>query len=296
VKQSLIRKKSYHIADSPFYKLKGRGQLAELLGIDLRDVPALTALGNYRVFYSDERLIQAPINALHAVHVRIASLLARIAVPRYVYSQRGRSHVDNAAQHCGPHPLVKADIHKFYPSTTREMVLRLFVEDFKCASDVAHILADICCFERLHLPTGSTISGYVAFLAAKPLFDAVNELATSVGCTMTLFVDDIAISGPAAGMDLLIEVRRLIRSWGLTTRARKCKVYSPSAPKKLTGAVVTPDGLRLLNRHHLNMHITRRQLASAPAAARSLLKARLNGQLRAARQVLERASEAVLGK
>ena len=201
--------KRYPMQDSPFYKLKGKGQLERLLRTELSDVGELTSAANYRVWMEDGREIQAPKNRLAAVHKRMATLLKRISPPDYVFSTKGRSHIDNAAQHIGKVPLIKTDIKKFYPSTTREMVLRFFREDLLCATDIANILADLCCFERRHLPTGSAISGYIAFLAAKPMFDRVEEMAIGEGCTMSTFVDDIAISGASAKMSLLLRVWRV---------------------------------------------------------------------------------------
>ena len=49
--------------------------------------------------------------------------------------------------------------------------MRMFLHDFECAEDIAHRLADICCYKQLHLPTGSPVSGRIAFFAAKHMFD-----------------------------------------------------------------------------------------------------------------------------
>jgi len=287
VTQSNLRK-PYPLHDSPFFKLRGRGQLTRLLRVEYADLSALGERGDYRVWFEKEREIQAPTGRLAAVHRRIASLLKRIEVPDYVYSRRGRSHIDNAAQHCGPFPLVKTDVSRFYPNTTREMVLRLFRDDFQCAPDIAHDLANVCCYARLHLPTGSPISGYVAFLASKPMFDAVNSLADNAGCIMSTFVDDIAISGADADMRLLLKVRRLIRSAGYKTKSSKSRTYGWDEPKQLTGTIVTPDGLKLPNRQYKRIRDTRRMLSAVPVGAQhQRLVDRLTGQIVAANQVLQ---------
>lgn len=277
--------KRYSIDQSPFFKLRGLGQLEKLLCIDLKRVPALIHDDNYRVFLRDGRWIQKPLNSLELVHRRIAKLLSRIALPDYLYSQRGRSHVENAAQHKGDVPLVKTDIKKFHPSTTREMVVRLFAEDFQCATDIANILGDICCYRQTHLPTGSAISGYVAFLAAKPMFDLVQNAAVNVEATMTVFGDDVTISGSNAKLDLLLEVRQIVRRHGLKTRKAKSKTYGATQPKPITGAIVRGKALLLPNRQHKKIAQTRRDISTAPALRRSILRSRLKGQLLAAQQV-----------
>lgn len=145
----------YPIQDSRLYKIVGKGQLETLLGIQLEHLDRLLSPDNYRVWINENnREIQQPINWLGQVHKRIGDLLSRIEIPEYVYSQKGRSYVDNARQHTGNVPLGKTDISKFYPSTTRQMVWRMFSEDFNCANDIADILADICCYQQKHLPTG----------------------------------------------------------------------------------------------------------------------------------------------
>jgi hypothetical protein len=279
-------RKRYPIADSPFYKLRGKGQLARLLALDLQDLQAVISERSYRVWTNDKgRVIQAPMGKLEAVHGRIARLLARIELPDYVYSRKGRSHVENGAKHVGPVPLIKTDISRFYPSTTRAMVVRIFRDQFGCAEDVAHILGDICCYQQAHLPTGSALSGFVAFLAAKPMFDSIDALARERGCRMSSFVDDITISGDAADLSLLLEVRRLVRKAGLKTKATKSRVYAANRPKAVTGTIVTTTGLLLPNRQHLRIWRTRAEIALARSEQRPMLRARLKGQLIAAHQV-----------
>ena len=109
---------------------------------------------------------------------------------------------------------------------------------------------------------------------------------------MSTFVDDLAISGPLANVALLLRVRRELRRCGFKTSNRKSKAYKASQPKKLTGAIVTSGGLRLPNKQHKNIRLTRQQLASCKPEARKLLHARLRGQLDAASQLLRHPSAA----
>jgi hypothetical protein len=285
VKLSRKRHRLYPLNQSPLFKLRGLGQFEKLLHIDLRRLPELLDESNYRVFLRGDRWIQQPLNALDLVHRRIAKLLSRVEKPDYLYSQRGRSHIDNASRHVGTIPLVKTDINKFHPSTTRDMVVRLFAQDFQCATDIANILGDICCYRAQHLPTGSSISGYIAFLAAKPMFDEIDSAAKEVSATMTLFGDDVTISGANVGLELLLRVRRLVRLHGLRTRKAKSKSYEATQPKPITGAVVRGYQLLLPNKQHKKIAQTRRDLRRASPLQRYILKARLKGQLLAAQQV-----------
>lgn len=223
--QFKLMRKSYSINQSPLYAIKGLNQLEKVLNIQLNKIGKLLNPAAYKVWQTEKgREIQYPTGWLGNTHKNIALLLARIEMPEYVYSKRGRSYADNGYEHIGYHPLAKTDIDRFYPSTTRDMVKKMFIDQFKCAKDVAGYLTDICCYQQNHLPTGSSISGYIAYFANKPLFDKVYELAKSNGCTFTLYVDDLTFSGRFATGKLIYQVRKLIRNSGLNAKRSKTKV------------------------------------------------------------------------
>ena len=218
-------------------------------------------------------------------------MLSRILIPEYVLSKRGSSYVENARQHKGDVPLAKTDIAKFYPSTTRPMVMEMFVREFRCAKDIAGILADICCYQQSHLPTGSPISGRVAYLAGKGMFDEVNQLAIKTGSKMTVYVDDITISGPSVNKRLITDVRAIIRKHGLKTKRSKTKTFAASAPKHVTGAVIVGDKIRLPNMRHKKIKETRSALGAASGEEKERLARSLKGRLQEAKQVLREIKE-----
>ena len=279
--------KRYPLNQSPLYRLRGKGQFASVLGITFAESTQLAESNSYRVFDNQKnREIQHPTGRLKVIHGRIAALLKRIELPDYVVSQKGRSYVDNARMHVGPTPLVKTDVSKFYPSTTHAMVWRMFSKFFECADDIAGQLADICCYSQRHLPTGSPLSGYVAFFASQPMFDEVNDRAVASGCLMTLFVDDIAISGERANKQLLTQVRHVVRDHGHRTKNKKSLTFAATAVKTVTGVVVTAAEVKLPNRRHRAIHAARRQLSTAPAIDTLLLTKQLAGRIQEARQIL----------
>lgn len=259
----------YALQDSRLYKMVGKGQLETLLGIQLQHLDRLLSPANYRVWVNaNSREIQQPINWLGQVHKRIGDLFSRIEVPEYVYSQKGRSYVDNARQHTGNVPLGKTDISKFYPSITRQMVWRMFSEDFKCAHDIADILADICCYQQKHLPTGSALSGRVAFFAARKMFDEIYEKSIMTGNKMTLYVDDVTLSGRGVTKSFLCQVRKTVRRHGLKTKSAKTKTFSAYTAKTVTGVVVVGNEVRLPNSRHKKIREDRRALQTAEGEER----------------------------
>ncbi len=279
--------KRYPLNQSPLYRLRGKGQFASVVGITFAESLQLVDSNSYRVFVNQKnREIQHPTGHLKVVHGRIAALLKRIELPDYVFSQKGRSYVENARMHVDQTPLVKTDVSTFYPSTTHAMVWRMFSKLFDCADDIAGQLADICCYSRRHLPTGSPLSGYVAFFASQPMFDEVNDRAVTSGCLMTLFVDDIAISGTRANKQLLTQIRHVVRDHGHQTKDKKSLTFAATTVKTVTGVVVTAAEVKLPNRRHLAIRTARQQLADAPANDVLQLKKQLAGRILEARQIL----------
>lgn len=283
----------YPLHQSPLYRLKGKGQFEAVLGVEWDAVSRLLASENYRVWVNEKgRDIQQPIGWLAFVHRRISKLLSRIEVPDYLYSQKGRSYADNAREHVGALPLIKTDIHRFYPSTTRQMVYRMFVVDFKCAEDIAHRLADICCYRQAHLPTGSSLSGRVAFFAARHMFDEIADVAAREQCLMTAYVDDVTVSGRTATKRLLGEIRKVVSRHGYKTKQRKSRTYAPSAAKEVTGAIIAGDQLRLPNERHYKIWQAKQSLANCERDDKPQILRALRGRLQEARQILEESEAA----
>jgi hypothetical protein len=282
-----MTKSRYPLHQSPLYKIVGIGRLEAVLGIKVNKLNRLLALENYRVWINAKgREIQQPIRWLAQVHQRIGGLLARIELPDYVFSQKGRSYADNAWYHVGDVPLGKTDISGFYSSTTRQMVWRMFSHDFKCANDVADILADICCYRQAHLPTGSSLSSRIAYFAAKSAFDTIAAKAKAAGTRMSLYVDDITLSGSGFSMELLADVRQIVRQHGLKTKTTKTKTFAASAPKMVTGAIIVGNEIRLPNERHRKISDVRKALRQASPADRSVLQRSLRGRMQEAKQIL----------
>jgi hypothetical protein len=288
MRSNKVPKPGYPLNQSPLFRLLGKEQFEKVIGVKWDSIDELLSPDNFRVWTNTKgREIQQPVRWLGAVHQRIGRLLSRIELPSYVFSRKGRSYIDNAREHLGNTPLVKTDIHKFYPSTTHEMIYRLFVDEFQCAKDIARHLAGICCYKQLHLPTGSPLSGRLAFFSAKRMFDEIARLAAADGCKMTLYVDDITISGQAATKRILGSVRQGIHRFGLKTKQAKSKTFAGERAKTVTGVVVNGSALCLPNARHKSIAEARKKLRSGVSQMElDKLKQTLQGRLIEARQVL----------
>lgn len=279
--------KQYHINQSPLYKIVGLKQLELCLGIDLDRIDKLLVDTSYRTWViKNDREIQHPQGWLSQVHSKISYYLSKIDTPNYVHHKKGSSHVSNASEHTGYHPVAKTDISKYYPSTTRQMLKTMFIKQFRCAVDIAGLLADLCSFQKTHLPTGSPISGYLAFWASKDLFDKVFALSKSKGCVFTLYVDDLTISGNAASKSLLNEVRVIVKKNGLNTKNNKSKTFAPHATKIITGVAVKGNECLLPNCRHKDIAENRLAIANAKQPEqKETLKRSLKGRMMAAKQI-----------
>ncbi len=284
---STRKPRRYPLHQSPLFRVLGQSHLARALCMDWPQICALASAGIYRVWTNPSgREIQEPVAELKRLHLRIGDLLAKIELPEYVYSQKGRSYVDNARQHLGHTPLFKTDIQKFYPSTTRKMVFAMFRDDFECAEDVASVLADLCCYEQKHLPTGSSISGRIAFLASKRMFNAIATLAKGKGCKLSVYVDDITVSGQGATRTLMSEVRGIIRQHGFKTREAKSKSFPASSAKPVTGVVISGNELALPNLRHRKIWDAKKAVRAAQGADRKAAARKLQGRIEEAKQIL----------
>ena len=201
--------------------------------------------------------MQVPRAELKHVHRRLFCLLNRLVTPDFLHSgTRGRSYITNAMAHVKASAIFKIDVRKFFESVLWEDVFGFFQRVMNCSSDVAALLADLCTVERRekpendpqkrdrHLPTGSPISQCLAFWCFARMFEAIGRLAAARGLILTVYVDDITLSGTSVSRRTQDEVRRIIARYGLI--GHKERLYRRKG--LVTGAVVTPNGLRLPNR------------------------------------------------
>lgn len=287
------KNKSYPLKDSPFYKLSSKRKLSEILNCSISELSNLSQdNGNYKVFSQTSssgksRLIQQPYGKLEIVHTRIASLLSRISLPKYLHSGRKTySHVTNARQHIGRKKLLTTDIKSFFPSTKYEMVFKLYFHTFQMPGDIADLLTNICCYSN-HVPTGSRLSMPIAFWANNKMFNEMAALSEKHDVTMTLYVDDVTFSGPGVNKLFLNTVRKIIDKFGHLAHPNKTKLFFSDMTKVVTGVVINGNQLEITNEQHLKIHedfTLLNAVKDLPVAPPSL-ETRLIGRLHAMSQI-----------
>ena len=194
-----------------------------------------------------------PSRASYPVHVHIFKLLQRIELPDYLQSGvSGRSYITNAKAHLGTKKTYTVDIKKFYPSVSRAMVYTFFRGTMKCSEDVAGILANISTCDG-HIPTGSSLSQLLAYMACKNMFDEIHAACTEAGIVMTCYVDDLTFSGDAVTRAWIYgTIKPIISRYGL--KSHKDKFFGVGQPKEITGVIVNGNEVKVCNRHHLSIY------------------------------------------
>ncbi|MCX7164772.1 MAG: reverse transcriptase family protein [Rhodocyclales bacterium] len=248
-------RKTYSLDQCPLYKMRGRKRLAqEVFNVELSLLERIAGnSANYRVFTIQQgdktRQVEVPKPILERIHRRLFVLLERIEKPDYLQSGvKGRSYIANARLHVGPVPLVKLDVKKFYPSVDAARVYRFFLEVMQCSPDVAGLLAKLTTYDG-HVPTGSSVSQLLAFFAAKPMFDELDNLAAKHGLRFSCYVDDMTFSGARATPAFLWAAKQVVHSHRFSYHKDCC--YTAEQQKLVTGVLVDNDHIAILpSREH----------------------------------------------
>lgn len=276
--------KRYTERDSPFFRLRSRTKLASLLFIGKAKLQAL-ADGEelYRYFTKPKasggvRAISAPRPDLKSVQARIAELLRRIETPDYLFAPvPGRSYVDNAAAHLGAPSIRLLDIKDFFPSCTAKRTFWFFHERMECSRNVAAVLTRIVTHEGA-LPQGSPCSPILAYRCYVDMWERIARTVKDAGCTLSVYADDVTISGRTVLERVVWRVKTLLRLHG--HRCVDAKERAKHArPAEVTGVIVRGARLQTPNRLHRKLHEIRREaFRTRSDEHRSNLMARVRGR------------------
>ncbi|MEE3719926.1 reverse transcriptase family protein, partial [Tumidithrix elongata RA019] len=192
----------YELDQSPFYCLRSQAKLAKLLWVG-RDKLKFLTHSEY-LFDCEEsistdsgkiRLLEKPRPDLKRVQKQIEDLLKRIKCPNYLHNpKKGCSYISNAKVHVNANVVRILDIEKYFLSTPARHVYWFFHKKMKCSPDVAGILTKLLTFKD-HLPTGSPSSPLLSYFAHMDMWEAINEIVEHENCNLSVYMDDITISG-----------------------------------------------------------------------------------------------------
>lgn len=284
-------KSKYKLRDSPFFRLRSKAKLAQLLHISLPALKRICELDDAYIRFQKpkksggNRDISAPIPPLKAIQSRIADLFSRVAPPDYLFSPvQGRSYVDNAAGHQGANSVRLLDIDNFFPSCSSNKVVWFFRSRMECSSDVAHMLSRIVTLDGA-LPQGSPCSPILAYFCYIDMWEEIEELVSKEGCKLSVYVDDLTISGDSIPEKMIWELKKTLRRHGHShSHAKERSKYR--RPVEITGVIVSRNGITVPNRQRQKISQIRRELKTETSPELvSSLEAQLRGRLTQLHQV-----------
>jgi len=247
----------YPLQKSPFWRMGRQRDLSPLLQIGMKEIRWLAANREQQYWRREreiggkQRKIVCPFGAMRRVHERLQGLLNRIMQPRYLHSpRRGRTALGNAAVHRNAAVIGKLDIRQFYPSTTDEHVFRFFYHRMSMRDDVAGLLVKLCTVDG-RLAFGSPLSPILCSLVHRDLFDQIEQICLSGFLNMSLWVDDITVSGDMIPTRLIWAIKHAIHAKGL--RYHKVRVTSLRHGPVITGHHVSLRGIVPANKHHIKV-------------------------------------------
>ena len=182
------------------------------------------------------RNLTVPTGKLRMVHERLKFQLNKIKQPSYLSSPRkGIGQRDNAERHIGGAQLLKLDIRQFYPKTMQEDIWRWAHHSLGIMDDVAGLFAKLVAIDG-RMPFGSPISPVLTALVHRAMFDRVYAICDSHGLTMSLWVDDLTISGIEVPGAAVADIRQAIRAGGFQTH--KIEYLTTARPTDITGVPI----------------------------------------------------------
>lgn len=284
--------KRYALQRSGFFRLERRVDLAAMLRTTVSDLDDLIIQREDLYNVRDElignkvRNLQVPVGDMRRIHEKILGLLRRIKLPKYIRSPRnGSTAWSNAAIHQNSPVITTFDVKDFYPSTSEEHVFQFFKHRLEMSDDCARIMAQICTF-RGFVPQGSPVSPHLACLTHLDLFQGVEQSCAETDSKISVWVDDIVVSGPALRRDITNAIKRRARQKGLLVH--KERRGGGQRGIELTGSFIRNGKLSVANSSHLKVKALSDELgATVDPALRFALLNRLISMARYQRTVLK---------
>jgi hypothetical protein len=278
-------RKPLPLNQSRLFKVSSPAKLAQVLGLDIAKLTVLSQdEGQYHEFDIEKkdggkRRVENPAPQLKKVQAHIAKLLSSIDPPDFLFCPvKGRCYVSNAASHRGNRVVRCLDIKKFFPSTPSRRVFWFFEKIMMCRRDVAAILTSLSTYQK-RLPTGSPLSPIMAYFAYYDLWAEMNAFCKDRDYTLTVYIDDVTVSGVKVPLSDIWEIKQMIHRYGLRYHKEKTFVDRPA---EITGVIVNGDILSVPNRQHLKRHVARHEFEGAEGDTDALKNrlAGLDGQIR----------------
>lgn len=272
-----VPNKSYDLKDSPFFKLKSRKKLAEVLRMSVSNIDHVLSLSSpYKrkwkhkdkkdVWQNTEptvepekfRPIDIPDPILKKMQSRIGDLLGRIDPPDWLFSPvKGRSYVDNAAKHKSSKAFKFLDISNYFPNCSANNVAHFFGKKMQCSPDVTAILTKISTNKEC-LPQGSPCSPILAYFSNLDMWTKIAEVVARENLIHSVYADDITISGNVVTEKISWEIKKIVHGHGHRIHSGKEGASLAGRRAKITGTYISKGRVTLQHGKHKELFELRR--------------------------------------
>jgi len=149
-----------------------------------------------------------------------------------------RSYVSFVRPHTNKKTVITIDIHECFSSITQDKVQTALISKLSLDAELAQRLSKKLCYKG-HLPQGFATSSYLANLCLNDTLLIIKRKANRLGASVTVYVDDIALSGQRVNPGELINVitTELSRA-NLLVKKAKIKVMQSHQPQIICGLTV----------------------------------------------------------
>jgi len=166
--------------------------------------------------------------------------LKRYPLPLYFYgSRKGVSAVDSALVHKDSRYFLKIDLKRFFPNTTHHRV-RNALSQLSGDIEVSKLLTELCTF-NYRLPEGFPTSSTISELVLLPLGRRLNGLCDDYNLKLSIYIDDICISGGKVLNDVEKKIFWLFRNMRYEWNPKKTTLVPSSNGIEVTGVYLKDD-------------------------------------------------------
>lgn len=151
---------------------------------------------------------------------------------------RGRSYVNFVQPHVGKKVVISMDIKDCFDSIPRHRVEKTLIDDLNIPSNIASELALRLCYKG-YVPQGFSTSSFIVNLCLVNGLSNLKIKLNSKNIDMSIYVDDMAISGNDINVPETINtIAKDLSRLGFSVNKSKVKVMKSDKPQIICGLMV----------------------------------------------------------
>ncbi len=188
------------------------------------------------------RIIAQPIGELkNKLNEVYKGIFSKYIFFKIISCSKKRGLVHHVRPHVNKKYVITLDISNCFPSTRFTLVKASLKKAYGLSSAESNLLASLVT-RKNRLPQGSITSTFICNLCLENLLKEVTLNAEQIGVSITVYVDDIAISGPVnESLKIFNEIVSILRE--NRYRTKKIKKYFREDIQLINGIVVNKKPL-----------------------------------------------------